>query len=362
VADADHTLPLLDAATGCPVCGAADPQPLHVYPNPKRRISSAPELTLTGCRACGVAWSHPLPSPAEVDAWYAGAQGWEQRPGLRAQAAGVEDAEARLARKLEAKRPARERETELLLPLVADLPARPAAEPPAVLDFGCGIGAWLDAFAARGWVTTGIEPGPTARAITARRHRVVEAPPAEPEFDLVIVQHVFEHLHDPLRAARRLAAATRPGGWVFVSVPSFDRLPRHGKLGYVTSGVHLFSYTADGMRRMLGLAGLEVVQRLEGGGWGEGSQGPDAHLKLLARRTGAPAALTGGDPLRPAREALRAWAARRRAELEAAPLPEPPRGLARLSRRRRAAYDSARVKRERVLAERLDMPLLDRRA
>ena len=355
MADAENTsFPLLEAAATCPVCGAGRPQPLHVYPNPKRRIARAERLILTGCPACGAAWSHPLPSAAEVDAWYAGAEGWEQRPGLRAQADGGDQAEAKLLRKLDAKRATRERETELLLPLLGDLRSSPR-----VLDFGCGIGAWLDSFAARGWATTGIEPGPTARAITARRHRVLDAIPHEPEFDLVVVQHVFEHLRDPLAAARALATATRPGGWVFVSVPSLDRLPVHGKLGYAASGVHLFTYTAEGMTRMLALAGLRVTERLEDGGWEEGSQGPGVHLKLLARRDEVTLPVTGGDPLEPARSALEAWGRVRLAALEAASPLVAPRGLARLSRRRQAVHQSALTKRKRALREPLDLPLLE---
>ena len=353
----NETFPLLDAATACPVCAAPRPQPLHVYANKKRRIAPSGRLILTGCRACGATWAHPLPAEADLERWYAGDDGWDARPGLKAHAEGELEA---MARKLEAKRPQRERETDLLLPLLGELAVRPPSEPPpSVLDFGCGIGAWLDAFAARGWATTGIEPGPTARAVAAQRHRVLDVPPSEPEFDLAVVQHVLEHLRDPRAAVRSVAGSLRPGGWCFVSVPSFDKLPVHGRFGYVSSGVHLFSYTAEAMRRMLALAGLQVEQIVEGGGWEEGSQGADVHLKVLARRVADVAPETGGDPLAPARRALAGWGAQRRAEIDAEPAPERPRGLARLSRKRQAAFQKAAVKHKRRLREPLDMPLLD---
>jgi SAM-dependent methyltransferase len=355
VAGIEQTLPLVDAAEGCPVCGADHVVPLHVY-RTKRRIGSSAYLTLTGCPTCGIAWAHPLPEARELDAWYGSGEGWEQRPGLREQAAGGTEGEAALKRKLDAKRPGRERETDLLLPLLTDLPSRDDGAAPAVLDFGCGLGAWLDVFAVRGWDTAGIEPGPTARAAAGSRHLMLDAPPAEPEFDLVIVHHVFEHLRDPLGHARSLSAALKPGGWAIVSVPGFDRLPNHMKFGYVSSDVHLFSYTFEGMRRMLAYAGLRVVHRLEGGGWDEGSQG-GSHLKLLARREPGMAPIEGGDPLAPARAALRAWGAQRRAVLEARP-PEAP-WWTRLSARRRKRYRARRAKHAAALREPLDMPLLD---
>jgi SAM-dependent methyltransferase len=355
VAGTEQTLPLVDAAEGCPVCGVDHVVPLHVYRN-KRRIGSSEYLTLTGCPACGIAWAHPLPEERELDAWYGSDEGWERRPGLREQAAGGSEGEAALKRKLDAKRPGRERETDLLLPLLTDLPPRDEGAAPAVLDFGCGLGAWLDVFAARGWDTAGIEPGPTARAAAGSRHRMLDAPPAGPEFDLVIVHHVFEHLRDPLGHARSLSAALKPGGWAIVSVPGFDRLPLHMKFGYVSSDVHLFSYTFEGMRRMLAYAGLRVVRQLEGGGWDEGSQG-GSHLKVLARREPGMAPIEGGDPLAPARAALRAWGALRRAVLEARP-PEAP-WWTRVSPGRQKRYRARRVKHARALSEPLDMPLLD---
>ena len=51
-----------------------------------------------------------------------------------------------------------------------------------VLDFGCGLGGMLDAFAALGWETYGIDP--STRAAFAR-HRELTALPTEPRFDLV---------------------------------------------------------------------------------------------------------------------------------------------------------------------------------
>jgi hypothetical protein len=163
MADAeDSTLPLLEAATRCPSAAPAV-RSRCTFTATRSGVSHAERLILTGCRACGVGGLHPLPSVGEVDVWYAGAARWEQRPGLRAQAQSVADTEGRLSA---SGRPSASRAS--ARPSCCCRSSRscqttPAGEPLAVLDFGCGIDAWLDAIAERGLEHYGIESGPTAR-------------------------------------------------------------------------------------------------------------------------------------------------------------------------------------------------------
>ena len=48
--------------------------------------------------------------------------------------------------------------------------------------------------------------------------------PGEPSFELVVVQHTLEHLRNPRETLSRLAAATVPGGLIYVSVPNLPTL------------------------------------------------------------------------------------------------------------------------------------------
>jgi 2-polyprenyl-3-methyl-5-hydroxy-6-metoxy-1,4-benzoquinol methylase len=270
---------------------------LHTYPNALGRICRRPELVLAGCVGCGMAWSAPLPSVEEVDAFYASDAGWGDRPGLSAQRADTDEARRRTERKLAAKRAIYQHESDLLL-------AELAGEPGRVLDVGCGLGTWLDVLADRGWETAGVEPNPTARATAARRHRMHDAAPKDGGFDLVVLQHVLEHLRDPLATMRQVAAATRPDGHVFVSVPDLGRVHVHRKLSYATSGVHLFAHTVEGLRSLMALAGFELVHHLDDPAWDRDEARRGRHLKALGRRVEAPLAL-GAAPLAPAVASLR---------------------------------------------------------
>jgi SAM-dependent methyltransferase len=294
--------PLLVEPTGCPLCGAAPDRlrALHVYANTRKEVVPAPNLALLGCERCGLVHSHPLPTAAQLEAYYGTTEGWEARMRPEADV----DAEAERAGKLAVKHQRYARERDLLAPC---LPA--AGEQRRVLDFGCGLGAWLDVLQDDGWETWGIEPGPQQREIAARRHRMVDQAPAEPTFELIVVNHVFEHLPDPLAVMRRLAAAAVPAGKIFVSVPDLGRLGEHGKWNYVKGERHICSYTASSLSSLLGLAGFRVVEHLANPEWDALAEAERWRLKILAERVVDPIDPSGA-PLQEALEALTRYAER----------------------------------------------------
>lgn len=282
--------PLLEAPERCPVCASDRVRALHVYRN-KHGVSDEPYLALVGCEACGVAHSHPLPSEAELHAFYAGEEGWERRT-----AAPEEESEEEIRAALERKSVRYGRELELLGPHLA--PPRTHGGPPRAVDFGCGTGGWLNVLQDAGWETHGLEPGPKAAAIAARRHAILQELPEDGRFDLALVNHVLEHLRDPLETMRRVARAVAPGGQVFVSSPDFGRLPEHTRFGYVKSGVHIMSFTFSGLRSLLALAGLEVEEHFASPEWDGFDTQERSRLKVLARKTGAASFPVEEAPLR----------------------------------------------------------------
>lgn len=129
-----------------------------------------------------------------------------------------------------------------------------------VLDLGSGVGTDAIYLARHGYEVTLMDvPGPTlafARHRFERRGlpvRVVEttAPVPNPpgDFDIVIAFDVFEHLPDPLSAARRVAASLRPGG-LLVQTGHFGDDGDHPC--HLSDGVSRFS----GLRWHIYLAGL----------------------------------------------------------------------------------------------------------
>ncbi len=105
---------------------------------------------------------------------------------------------------------------------------RPSALGGALLDIGCGDGAFLEE-AARHFSVTGVEISP-AQAERARQRvpaaaihacPLTEAPLTEASFDVVTQFSVLEHEWNPLQALAIAARVLKPGGVTIVKVPNF---------------------------------------------------------------------------------------------------------------------------------------------
>jgi 2-polyprenyl-3-methyl-5-hydroxy-6-metoxy-1,4-benzoquinol methylase len=138
-----------------------------------------------------------------------------------------------------------------------------------LLDVGCGNGGFLVRMAAAGWSVAGIEPDPAARAHAVAAGLHVEPGPAIAEafpgelFDAITMNHVVEHLHDPVSVLTSCVAALRPGGSLWVAVPSgaADGLTRFGTHWYpLDPPRHLVLFTPKALRGAFVHAGLVDIE------------------------------------------------------------------------------------------------------
>lgn len=266
---------------------------LDFFPIPRtperRRLSF-----VSGCSGCGVLFVNPLPTSNEVEKYYSKQGTWAKRQGERV--------------KEPRKAPPGPRRPDRLLTALEPYAPQLSSSTGRVLDFGCGDGKFLNRMKARGWQTYGIEPSSDA---AFHKHTRLTEIPGDGSFDFVVLNHVIEHLLDPLGMLRRLAAALRPGGILFVSTPRLDTLPQHRDIAYCLSGRrHVMSFSETCLRGLLGRAGLDTVARIDAPELDEAfTAGQPLRLRLLARRAAAPLPA----PTRPLSAALRALAGYRSA-------------------------------------------------
>lgn len=238
-------LPLVEPLPPCPACLETQLRPLHVNRN-RHAIAEGAFFAVLGCITCGLVFAAPRPTPDRLAEFYDRhtEEGWGIRP--QADAAAVE--EWRLSKLAGSRRK--------LAWVPAMFPGSPADR--RALDFGCGAGVLLDVLKEHGWQTRGIEPASFGE-VAAMRHQMLPDLPSTPEFDLVLLHHVLEHVLEPAAILRRLRHSTKPGGVIFVAVPSVDLLPSHGDFRYTCNPIHLNGFTAAALRNVFRISGWEPI-------------------------------------------------------------------------------------------------------
>ena len=140
------------------------------------------------------------------------------------------------------------------------------ARPGRVLDFGCGAGDFLAEARDRGWQCSGVEL--SDRAIAAARDRGLEVRRSTTEypeagFDYVRANHSLEHVLDPPAVLAELYRVLKPGGTLFIGVPTRDGLAARvfgQHWWYLGAPVHPVTFSTDGLTGLLRSIGFRPVR------------------------------------------------------------------------------------------------------
>jgi SAM-dependent methyltransferase len=172
--------------------------------------------------------------------------------------------------------------------LIARLPSLPRDA--AILDVGCGTGAWLKRLSEDGFTNLwGIDRdldglGFAAATTAAADLDQDQLPFGDRKFDLITAIEVIEHLENPGRLYRLLSQYLKSTGVALVTTPNIHSLNsrmRHlltGKMGQFDEKgdpTHIIPVLLDGVERILPRYGLKLVAR-----WGY----PEDGSSLLYRR------------------------------------------------------------------------------
>jgi SAM-dependent methyltransferase len=136
------------------------------------------------------------------------------------------------------------------------------------IDVGCASGEFMAKLAADGWMPTGLDLSPAAltavkgRGFVALRGELPTIAPQLPEYDLVTMLFVLEHVVRPdeyLSAAMRVL---RPGGRLLVAVPNSRTriLLRANWSQNANYYEHLWFFTPATVRSLLERASLRPVR------------------------------------------------------------------------------------------------------
>lgn len=200
-------------------------------------------LTTVGCLACGLVQTNPRPMPTDLESFYA--------RHYRKLYQGVVAPDARYVEQFRKDQRLRRTARHLIDTLRL-------SDDSAVLDYGCGEGSLFAAMREAGFLGRlhGIEPNPDFARYAARNGQAVIHPTTQglQGFDAVLLNHVLEHLPDPLSTLRDLRARLAPTGWLYIDVPDADRYASVSDLHLA----HLLHFTKRTLVALVRTAGFEV--------------------------------------------------------------------------------------------------------
>lgn len=138
------------------------------------------------------------------------------------------------------------------------------------LDVGCGSGTYESYLIEKypGWEFYGVEPGidsyRLAKNISGFRvfnGDLKNADYGDNFFDVILLSHSLEHMHEPMEAIAECFRILKPGGRLVIAVPNFGSLARRLFGGYwihLDAPRHLFHFCADALRHMVQKNGFKI--------------------------------------------------------------------------------------------------------
>ena len=139
-----------------------------------------------------------------------------------------------------------------------------------ILDIGCGDGSLLKYMKSLGWHTFGVEfnerSSQYARKVLGLNvfsGRLEEANYETGFFDVIILFHVLEHLHDPCETLKRVYSLLKKDGFLLIEVPNFGSFEARffkSKWNGISAPLHLYHFTPETLKNMLNYCGFDPLE------------------------------------------------------------------------------------------------------
>ncbi len=136
--------------------------------------------------------------------------------------------------------------------------------PGKILDIGCGPG-WILSSLDAAWDKHGIEISKFASTHASQFGNIHNGTLEDYDgidFDVIIMNHVIEHLTDPVDSIKRIRGLLKSNGYFLIGTPDFDcaAARRYGsKFRLLHDPTHISLFSADSMHRLLRDSGFKIL-------------------------------------------------------------------------------------------------------
>ena len=238
----------LEEIRHCPVCSSIERDCLYTGLTDRVFRRAQGQWDVYQCNSCRTAYLDPRPTPATISmayqAYYTHKPALEGRTEdltfMQRQAVMLANgyrnwrfggnlepasrAGGMLIRQLPLFRQFLDRELRFLPPL------KPGAR---LLDVGFGSGAFLMLAQQIGWQVSGVDTDPVTvenareAGLDVRQGGIEAFDDSREEFDVIAMNHVIEHVHDPVETLNQAYAGLKSGGVLYVETPNIDAYGHH---------------------------------------------------------------------------------------------------------------------------------------
>jgi 2-polyprenyl-3-methyl-5-hydroxy-6-metoxy-1,4-benzoquinol methylase len=138
----------------------------------------------------------------------------------------------------------------------------------AILDIGCGTGAFLNTMKEADWNITGLEPDNIARTKAAELYAIHPQEPdklfelTQASFNAITMWHVLEHVHELHVYINQIEKLLAPAGKVFIAVPNYTSKDADIYKEYWAAydvPRHLYHFSPQSMETLLAQHGLKLT-------------------------------------------------------------------------------------------------------
>ncbi len=137
----------------------------------------------------------------------------------------------------------------------------------SILEIGSSTGLLLEIFKKYRWKVQGVEPSKKSSDFAIKRgiptiQQTFEKANITSKYDVVVLNHVLEHLKNPHEVLKKVHKLLNKGGIVIVNVPNAGSLSAQifgEKWEYVLPDEHLWQFTPKSLEKLLQEEGVNIV-------------------------------------------------------------------------------------------------------